>query len=85
MADFTAKVRRRYFHSAAHFVEAGAHAGADAVGQGVFANRDALQKKEIRQIPKLPGGNVIIDGKKLLQQLGVLRVVQQQQEQGKDQ
>jgi hypothetical protein len=46
---------------------------------------DALQKKEIRQIPKLPGGNVIIDGNKLLQQLGVLRVVQQQQEQGKDQ
>ncbi|HEX8170733.1 MAG TPA: SPFH domain-containing protein, partial [Thermoanaerobaculia bacterium] len=31
---------------------------------------DALQKKEIRQIPKLPSGNVIIDGNKLLQQLG---------------
>jgi regulator of protease activity HflC (stomatin/prohibitin superfamily) len=40
---------------------------------------DALQKKEIRQIPKLPGGNVIIDGNKLLQQLGVMRVIQQQQ------
>jgi regulator of protease activity HflC (stomatin/prohibitin superfamily) len=39
---------------------------------------DALQKKEIRQIPKLPNGNVIIDGNKLLQQLGVLRVIQQQ-------
>ena len=34
---------------------------------------DALQKKEIRQIPKLPNGNVIIDGNKLLQQLGVTR------------
>lgn len=33
---------------------------------------DALQKKEIRQIPKLPGGNVIIDGNKLLQQLGIV-------------
>ena len=34
---------------------------------------DALQKKEIRQIPKLPNGNIIIDGNKLLQQLGVVR------------
>ncbi len=34
---------------------------------------DALQKKEIRQIPKLPNGNIIIDGNKLLQQLGVIR------------
>ncbi|HEY0515140.1 MAG TPA: SPFH domain-containing protein [Thermoanaerobaculia bacterium] len=34
---------------------------------------DALRQKEIRQIPKLPGGNVIIDGNKLLQQLGVTR------------
>jgi regulator of protease activity HflC (stomatin/prohibitin superfamily) len=34
---------------------------------------EALQKKEIRQIPKLPNGNVIIDGNKLLQQLGVIR------------
>jgi regulator of protease activity HflC (stomatin/prohibitin superfamily) len=34
---------------------------------------EALQKKEIRQIPKLPSGNVIIDGNKLLQQLGVTR------------
>jgi len=33
---------------------------------------DALQKKEIRQIPKLPNGNVIIDGNKLLQQLGIV-------------
>jgi len=41
---------------------------------------DALQKKEIRQIPKLPNGNVIIDGNKLLQQLGVLRVLQEQQQ-----
>ena len=40
---------------------------------------EALQKKEIRQIPKLPGGsNVIIDGNKLLQQLGVVRALQQQ-------
>jgi regulator of protease activity HflC (stomatin/prohibitin superfamily) len=34
---------------------------------------EALQKKEIRQIPKLPNGNIIIDGNKLLQQLGVLQ------------
>ena len=34
---------------------------------------DALREKEIRQIPKLPGGNIIIDGNKLLQQLGVVR------------
>ncbi len=34
---------------------------------------EALQKKEIRQIPKLPNGNIIIDGNRLLQQLGVLR------------
>jgi regulator of protease activity HflC (stomatin/prohibitin superfamily) len=34
---------------------------------------EALQKKEIRQIPKLPNGNVIIDGNKLLEQLGVIR------------
>ena len=40
---------------------------------------EALQKKEIRQIPKLPNGNVIIDGNKLLQQLGVMRTIQQQQ------
>lgn len=39
---------------------------------------DALQKKEIRQIPKLPNGNVIIDGNKLLQQLGIIRYSQQQ-------
>jgi hypothetical protein len=42
---------------------------------------DALQKKEIRQIPKLPAGNVIIDGNKLLQQLGVIQYQQQQQQQ----
>jgi len=40
---------------------------------------EALQKKEIRQIPKLPNGNVIIDGNKLLQQLGVTRYEVQQQ------
>ena len=40
---------------------------------------DALQKKEIRQIPKLPNGNVIIDGNKLLQQLGVIHYQQQQE------
>jgi regulator of protease activity HflC (stomatin/prohibitin superfamily) len=40
---------------------------------------DALQKKEIRQIPKLPNGNVIIDGNKLLEQLGVIRYSQQQE------
>ncbi len=34
---------------------------------------DALQKKEIRQIPQLPNGNVIVDGNKLLEQLGVFR------------
>lgn len=41
---------------------------------------DALQKKEIRQIPKLPGGNMIIDGNKLLQQLGVIQYQQQAQQ-----
>jgi regulator of protease activity HflC (stomatin/prohibitin superfamily) len=40
---------------------------------------DALQKKEIRQIPKLPNGNVIIDGNKLLEQLGIIRYSQQQE------
>jgi regulator of protease activity HflC (stomatin/prohibitin superfamily) len=41
---------------------------------------EALQKKEIRQIPQLPsGGNVIIDGNKLLQQLGVIRYEQNRQ------
>jgi regulator of protease activity HflC (stomatin/prohibitin superfamily) len=40
---------------------------------------DALQKKEIRQIPKLPGGNIIIDGNKLLEQLGVIRYQQQKE------
>src|ERR1051325_6845001 len=40
---------------------------------------DALQKKEIRQIPKLPNGNVIIDGNKLLEQLGIIRYQQQQE------
>jgi regulator of protease activity HflC (stomatin/prohibitin superfamily) len=39
---------------------------------------EALQKKEIRQIPKLPTGNVIIDGNKLLQQLGVINYLQNQ-------
>ena len=34
---------------------------------------DALQKKVIRQIPRLPNGNVIVDGNKLLEQLGVIR------------
>lgn len=38
---------------------------------------DALQKKEIRQIPKMPNGNVIIDGNKLLEQLGVIQYSQQ--------
>src|SRR3954447_5671000 len=42
---------------------------------------DALQKKEIRQIPKLPNGNVIIDGNKLLQQLGVIQYQQQAKQQ----
>jgi regulator of protease activity HflC (stomatin/prohibitin superfamily) len=45
---------------------------------------EALQKKEIRQIPQLPNGNVIIDGNKLLQQLGIVRY-QQQQAQESDQ
>ena len=39
---------------------------------------EALQRKEIRQIPKLPAGNVIIDGNKLLEQLGVLQYREQQ-------
>jgi regulator of protease activity HflC (stomatin/prohibitin superfamily) len=33
----------------------------------------ALEKKEIRQMPRLPNGNVIVDGNKLLEQLGVVR------------
>jgi regulator of protease activity HflC (stomatin/prohibitin superfamily) len=37
---------------------------------------DALKNKDIRQIPKLPNGNVIIDGNKLLQQLGVIQYQQ---------
>jgi len=41
---------------------------------------DALTKKEIRQIPKLPNGNVIIDGNKLLEQLGVIRYQINQQQ-----
>ena len=42
---------------------------------------DALQKKEIRQIPRLPNGNVIIDGNKLLEQLGVIRYQNRKDEQ----
>ena len=38
---------------------------------------EALQKKEIRQIPKMPTGNMIIDGNKLLQQLGVFNYATQ--------
>lgn len=38
---------------------------------------EALQKKEIRQMPRLPNGQVIIDGNKLLQQLGIVRYEQQ--------
>ena len=34
---------------------------------------DALKDKEIRQIPHLPNGNVIVDGNKLLEQLGVIQ------------
>jgi regulator of protease activity HflC (stomatin/prohibitin superfamily) len=34
---------------------------------------DALREKDIRQIPRLPNGNIIIDGNKLLDQLGVIR------------
>ncbi len=41
---------------------------------------EALQKKELRQIPKIPGGNTIIDGNRLLEQLGVLRYSQQRRE-----
>ncbi len=41
---------------------------------------EALQKKEIRQIPKLPAGNVLIDGNKLLQQLGVFQFYEQQKQ-----
>src|SRR5258708_26788620 len=42
---------------------------------------DALQQKEIRQIPKLPNGNVIIDGNKLLEQLGVIQYEQKKNDQ----
>ncbi|HXI11391.1 MAG TPA: SPFH domain-containing protein [Thermoanaerobaculia bacterium] len=42
---------------------------------------DALQKKEIRQIPNLPsGGNVILDGNRLLEQLGVVQYQQRRTE-----
>jgi regulator of protease activity HflC (stomatin/prohibitin superfamily) len=41
---------------------------------------DALQKKELRQIPKLPSGNIIIDGNKLLEQLGVIQYEQRKEE-----
>ena len=40
---------------------------------------NALEKKEVRQIPKLPNGNVIVDGNKLLEQLGVIRYEQQKE------
>ena len=46
---------------------------------------DALQKKEIRQIPKLPSGNVIIDGNKLLEQLGIIRYSAKKADQPQDQ
>src|SRR6266404_7929406 len=36
LADFAAEVGCEDFDGAAHFVEAGTHAGADAVGEGVF-------------------------------------------------
>jgi hypothetical protein len=42
---------------------------------------DALQKKDIRQIPKLPNGNIIIDGNKLLEQLGVIQYQERKQQQ----
>lgn len=42
---------------------------------------EALSKKEIRQIPRLPNGNVIIDGNKLLEQLGVIQYQQQKEQQ----
>jgi len=41
---------------------------------------EALQNKEIRQIPKLPNGNVLIDGNKLLQQLGVIQYRESQRD-----
>jgi hypothetical protein len=41
---------------------------------------EALKNKDIRQIPKLPSGNVIIDGNKLLQQLGVIQYQQNKEE-----
>ncbi len=40
---------------------------------------EALQKKEIRQIPRLPNGNIIIDGNQLLRDLGVLHYQQQKE------
>jgi regulator of protease activity HflC (stomatin/prohibitin superfamily) len=41
---------------------------------------EALKSKDIRQIPRLPSGNVIIDGNKLLQQLGVIQYQQNKEE-----
>jgi len=46
---------------------------------------DALKNKDIRQIPKLPNGNVIIDGNKLLEQLGVIQYKQKQEEEQENQ
>ena len=37
---------------------------------------DALNDKEIRQVPRLPGSNVIVDGNRLLEQLGVVQYEQ---------
>jgi hypothetical protein len=44
---------------------------------------EALKSKDIRQIPKLPNGNIIIDGNKLLQQLGVIQYQQNKEEEQK--
>jgi hypothetical protein len=42
---------------------------------------EALKNKDIRQIPKLPGGNMILDGNRLLEQLGVIQYREKQQQQ----
>jgi hypothetical protein len=50
LADFAAKVGGEDFHRAAHFVEAGTHAGADAIGERVFFDYvDALAVWQARR------------------------------------
>ena len=42
LAYFAAKIGSEHFHSAAHFVQAGAHAPPDAIAERVLAHGNAL-------------------------------------------